>query len=157
MRITVLSDSHRRPDVVRRILEQREDSRHVFFLGDVTADMEDLRPQFPDKQFYIVSGNCDMFSPYPTSGMEKLAGRTVFYTHGHTFGVKHGVERLLSHAKATGCSLALYGHTHVSQIIYEDGVYLVNPGSCGQPREGRASYAVVDLTDKGVMPIIMSV
>ncbi len=157
MRITVISDSHRRPDTVRKILEQREDSQHVFFLGDVVPDIEDCCHCFPDKQFFVVSGNCDVFSLYPTSGIEHIAGQKVFYTHGHTFGVKHGIDRLLHHAKTAGCSIVLFGHTHVSQIVYENGVTLVNPGSCAQPREGGASYAVIDITQQGIMPILIKV
>ena len=155
MRITVISDSHRRRSAVRKILEQQQASQHVFFLGDVVSDIEDLRMDFPGKQFYIVCGNCDSFSLYPSSGIEVLAGKKIFYTHGHMLGVKHGTERLFAHAKATGCQIALFGHTHVSQIVYEDGVYLVNPGSCAQPRDGAPSYAVIDIMETGIMPIII--
>ncbi|MBQ7726767.1 MAG: YfcE family phosphodiesterase [Clostridia bacterium] len=155
MRITVLSDSHGRPDVVQSILEQREDSRHVFFLGDGIRDIEPLAEKFPDKRFYLVSGNCDAFSLAPSSGIEVVGGVRVFYTHGHTLDVRYGVERLLSHARAAACPLALFGHTHVPQIVYEDGVTLVNPGSCARPRGGGATYAMIDLTEKGVMPLIV--
>ncbi|MEM4787856.1 MAG: metallophosphoesterase family protein, partial [Ignisphaera sp.] len=36
------------------------------------------------------------------------------------------------------------GHTHIPMDIAIDGVRIVNPGSCGQPRDGdfRASYAI---------------
>ena len=59
MRITVISDSHRSAGTVRRILAQQVQSRHIFFLGDVTADIEDMNMEFPDKNFFVVSGNCD--------------------------------------------------------------------------------------------------
>ncbi len=157
MRITVLSDSHRRGNRVRRILEERQDSDHIFFLGDVVTDIEDLQAKFPAKTFYIVSGNCDPFSLLPSSGIEQLAGRRIFYTHGHVFGVKHGIGQLLHAAKAANCEIALYGHTHIPQIVYEDGLYLVNPGSCGAPRDGKATYAVIDLEPSGIMPILVEI
>ena len=157
MRITVISDSHRSERTVHGILADREDSAHVFFLGDVTADIEDMNMEFPDKKFHIVSGNCDYLSSYPSSGIEALGGKRIFYTHGHTLSVKHGTERLLDTAKQLNCQIALFGHTHTSQILYEDGIYLVNPGSCSQPRESRKSYAVIDIEENGIMPIIINI
>ena len=44
--------------------------------------------------------------------------------------------------------------THKADILYEDGVYYVNPGSLSTPREKGPSYAVIDITENGVMPII---
>lgn len=157
MRITVISDSHKSERTVRGILADREDSKHIFFLGDVTPDIEDMNLEFPDKNFYIVSGNCDYFSSYPTSDIATVGGKKIFYTHGHTFGVKHGIGRLLETAKQINCQIALFGHTHTSQILYEDGIYLVNPGSCSQPRDFHKSYAVIDIEENGIMPIIINI
>ena len=157
MRITVISDSHKSERTVREILEEREDSKHIFFLGDVTPDIEDMNLEFPDKNFYIVSGNCDYFSRHPTSDIAEVCGKRIFYTHGHTLGVKHGTERLLETAKQLNCNIALFGHTHTSQILYEDGIYLVNPGSCSQPRDSHKSYAVIDIEENGIMPIIINI
>ncbi len=157
MRITVISDSHKSERTVRAILTDREDSKHIFFLGDVTPDIEDIKLEFPDKNFYIVSGNCDYFSSYPSSDIETVGGKKIFYTHGHTLGVKHGIGRLLETAKQLNCQIALFGHTHASQILYEDGIYLVNPGSCSQPRDFHKSYAVIDIEENGIMPIIINI
>lgn len=157
MRIIVISDSHRNVRAVRRILSEQEEAKHVFFLGDITADIEDMNFEFPDKIFHIVSGNCDFFSTFPSSGLEILCGRKIFYTHGHTLGVKYGVDNLLKTAEKCGYDIVLYGHTHVSQVLYENGIYIVNPGSCSEPREGGKSYAVIDIEDNGIMPVIIKI
>lgn len=157
MRITVISDSHKSVGTVRNILATQAESKHIFFLGDVTADIEDINREFPDKKFYIVSGNCDFFSSYPSSDIETVGGKKIFYTHGHTLGVKYGTERLKDTAKRLNCQIALFGHTHVSQILYEDGIYLVNPGSCSQPRDFHKSYAVIDIEANGIIPIIINI
>lgn len=157
MRIVVISDSHRRKGVIDDILSAQPQAKHVFFLGDNVSDIEDYEFIYPDKKFHIVSGNCDGFSLYPTVGMEIVEGKKILFTHGHTFSVKYSAEKLLDAAKKSGCEIALYGHTHVSKIVYDDGVYLVNPGSVSKPREGKASYAVIDITDKGIMPIIVEI
>lgn len=155
MRIAVISDSHRRSGNIRKILDEQQNARHVFFLGDVTGDINDLIKFYPDKIFHIVSGNCDIFSSYPSADIAEIGEHRIFFTHGHTLSVKYGTERLISAARTAGCDIALYGHTHVSKILYEDGIYVVNPGSCSEPRDGDKSYAVIDIEKNGIMPIII--
>lgn len=155
MRILVISDSHRRTDVIDRILSSQPDAGYVFFLGDNVGDIEDFEFIYPDKKFCVVSGNCDFASPVPTVGVEFVNGKKILYTHGHNFNVKYTTENLKKTARDNNCHIALFGHTHISKILYEDGLYIVNPGSCAKPRESRASYAVIDITDSGIMPIIV--
>ena len=155
MRIVVISDSHKRTAVIDKILNNQKDATHVFFLGDNTADIEDFEFMYPEKKFYIVCGNCDYYSTHPVFGLENICGKRILFTHGHTISVKYGIQRLRELAKENKCDIALFGHTHVSQIVYEDGLYLVNPGSCSQSRNGPPSYAVIDITQNGIMPIII--
>ena len=86
-----------------------------------------------------------------------MEGVRIFYTHGHNYNVKYGTQRLSETAKANCYDIVLYGHTHIAKILYEDGIYIVNPGSCSSPRAGKASYAVIDITKQGLMPIIIEV
>ena len=157
MRILVISDSHKRGDIIEKILYAQKEATHVFFLGDLASDIEDFIYLFPEKQFYILSGNCDYFSTFPSSDIAFLNGKKIFYTHGHNLGVKSSTTHLLKTAKQNGCDIALFGHTHNPLILYEDGVYLVNPGSCGSPRSSKATYAVIDIENNGIMPIIIEV
>ncbi len=157
MRVLVISDSHRNGRVIEKILYAQPTASHVFFLGDLAGDMEDFEYIFPEKQFHILSGNCDYFSTFPSSGIEKVSGKKIFYTHGHTLGVKSSTVHLLKTAKEQGCDIALFGHTHIPLTLYEDGVWIVNPGSCSSPRDGKPTYAVIDIEENGIMPIIIEV
>ncbi len=157
MRILVISDSHKRTDIIEKILYAQNDANEVFFLGDLASDIEDFTNLFPQKRFHILSGNCDYFSTYPSSDIAVVGGKRIFYTHGHSLGVKQGTEHLLKTAKAQGCQIALFGHTHNPLILYEDGVYIVNPGSCSSPRSSKPSYAIIDIENNGIMPIIIEV
>lgn len=157
MRILVISDSHRRSNIVDRIINAQPLAKHVFFLGDNTCDIEDMQYEYTDRVFHIVSGNCDFGWDYPAVDMAKIDGINILYTHGHTYHVKYGKSELLSAAEARNCRIALYGHTHVSDIVYENGIYLVNPGSCSQSRGGPNSYAVIDIEKNGIMPIIVRI
>ena len=156
MRIVVISDSHKRTGVIDKILSAQKEAKHVFFLGDNVADIEDFEFLYPDKIFYLVCGNCDFGSCVQSVGLEILGNKRIFYTHGHNYNVKYGLSRLLETAKANKYDIVLYGHTHVAKTLYEDGIHIVNPGSCSQPRDGsKPSYAVIDIMDNGIMPTIV--
>jgi putative phosphoesterase len=51
-----------------------------------------------------------------------------------------------------GADVVVLGHTHVAYEIRQNGVWVVNPGSVGMPKDGdpRASYAVLDTTSRSV-------
>ena len=59
-------------------------------------------------------------------------------------------------AVSTG-GITLFGHTHIPVTVYEEGVWLVNPGSVSAPRQGKPTYAVIDIEQNGIMPIIIGV
>lgn len=46
----------------------------------------------------------------------------------------------------------ILGHTHVPMVQHVDGVTVINPGSCSQPRDQdrRGSYAILDLERREV-------
>lgn len=157
MRVVVISDSHGFGSVVDKIIRREAEAEAIIFLGDVTNDIEDFTYEYTDKKFYIVSGNCDIFSSYPYTTVANLGGVNVFITHGHTLGVKHGLGGLISAARQQECQIALYGHTHVPNIKYEDGLYIVNPGSCARSRDGGNSYAVIDVRENGILPSIVKI
>ena len=158
MKLLVISDSHRCGEIVDRIIRRHSEINHVFFLGDHADDIDDLRYEYTDRSFYILSGNCDFFSEYPSVSMEKIAGHSILYAHGHTYGVKEGLNAIYDAAKLRGCDIVLYGHTHIPDITYKDGIYFVNPGSCARPRDGKsATYALIDISEKGIMPSIVVV
>lgn len=157
MRIAVISDSHGKGIIVDRILRHESDADAVIFLGDVTADIEDFTYEYTDKKFFIVSGNCDRFPSYPYSTVASIGGINIFITHGHTLGVKGGTGLLSQAARQADCKLALYGHTHIPDIKYENGLYIVNPGSCARSRDGGNSYAVIDIRDNGILPTIIRI
>ncbi|MCS7110921.1 MAG: metallophosphoesterase family protein [Ignisphaera sp.] len=56
--------------------------------------------------------------------------------------------------KPVEADVVAVGHTHVPMSITVDGIKVVNPGSCGQPRDGdpRASYAIYN-TEVGSVEI----
>lgn len=155
MRLLVISDSHRKGAIVDRIIRQEKDAKHVFFLGDNTDDIEDLVYCYPDRTFHIVSGNCDFLPVYPRFDIAKVENVNIFYTHGHSYGVKYGLDALTEAAAKNDCKIALFGHTHIPYIGYKDGIHIVNCGSCSQSRQGGNTYAVIDILKSGILPQII--
>ena len=66
--------------------------------------------------------------------------------HGHLYDAKSGLYRITSAAREAGADILLFGHTHMPLTLYEDGLYIMNPGSC---HGYYASYGIIDITDKG--------
>lgn len=157
MRILIISDSHGRVGSVIKAIEDQKDAKHIFFLGDRLEDIEGLEQLFPDRIFHAVSGNCDYNSFVKSSDTIVLDNIKILFTHGHGYSVKSGITRLREVAGQVAAKLVLYGHTHIANTEYVDGVYFVNPGSVSQAREGRASYAVIDIEKGGIRPIIIEI
>ena len=142
MRLLVLSDVHGRTELLRRAIEQEPEAREVFFLGDGL------------RRIHAVRGNCDS-----SLSQEKLldaafcGGKKILYLHGHTHGVKSGWESVLRLARDQRADLLLFGHTHTPLCRYEDGLYVMNPGSLGYGQ----TYGIADLTDTGIFTDIREV
>lgn len=149
-----MSDCHGRISPVRRALENEPEAGNVFYLGDGSRQVQELSEEYKHKSFYIVRGNCDPFCDLPESGIADVGGKRIFYTHGHRYGVKYDLGTLSVTAKEAHADIALFGHTHISCIVYDDGLYLVNPGSVSEGRDGRQSYAVIDIMPSGILPAI---
>lgn len=151
MRLLVMSDSHGRKNMLLDAMELHPEADAVIFLGDGERDIEFVENYFPDKKIYAVCGNCDFNSELPPFLLEKFGGKTVYAAHGHYESVKYSLVILKEKARNCAASIALYGHTHVPDTTYDDGILFVNPGSIAVGK-----YAMIDITDKGIMPILAS-
>lgn len=156
MRILVVSDTHRNVRNLREILLQQPSAEVVIHLGDVEEDVQLLRHSFPEKMFLQVRGNCDWGSTLPDRGIYEAEGVKIFYTHGHLYNVKTGLYQAVCAAREQKAQVLLFGHTHKALTDYEDGLYLMNPGSasCGSLGEP-ASYGTLDITPQGIVTNII--
>lgn len=157
MRILVMSDCHGAQGTMEKVLQKHGDIKKVFFLGDGVTQVEEVMHFFPDRDFKIVSGNCDWDPVYPSFSNTVVEGVKILFTHGHRFGVKGSRERLFEMARAMGATLVLYGHTHIADVEYRDGIYMVNPGALNGSRNGPNGYAIIDITSAGIMPSLMKI
>lgn len=153
MRILVLSDSHREITPLHEAIKAQPTAEVVIHLGDSEIDLTKIAAQYPEKMFVSVLGNCDWGSDLPTFVVKDFNGVRLFCTHGHRYGVKSGLETAKAAAREAGAQVLLYGHTHHAVTDYDDGLYLMNPGSL---RGVYPSYGTLDITEQGIVPNIIA-
>ena len=152
MKVIICSDSHGAFAAAEQVLEQQPEAAAVLFLGDGAEEWDDLHEIYPQIPFYAVRGNCDFGSDLPLTGEFTAQGVKIFYTHGHYYGVKSGLYTFACAARERGAQVALYGHTHNALEDYDDGLYLLNPGSLNG---WEATYGTVDITPQGIVTNIV--
>ncbi len=152
MKIIVMSDSHGNRFALDKIFLNYH-ANYYIHLGDGERELDSIAMEYPDKQIIHVKGNCDYAS---LSQSEIVFAPTddcaIFATHGHKYNVKYSLEMLKNKARNVGASIALYGHTHERFCTYEDGLYIMNPGSVSCPRDGKKpSFGTIEITKSGIM------
>ncbi len=154
MKILIMSDSHRKDGNVLEAIQANPDIDGLIHLGD-SEGSEDLIAEAlgEERNLYIVAGNNDFFSSLKSEIEMKLGKHRVFLCHGHQYNVNLGVEMLCKEAKARGCDVAMYGHTHRPFLEVIDGITILNPGSISYPRQiGREqTYLIATLNPDGFL------
>ena len=134
MKILVLSDSHSTLSFMRRCISAVKPNA-VVHLGDYFDDGEAMKEEFPGIPVYQVPGNCDRCRCRPGQPeilIDRVCGVELYMTHGHKHSVKSYLGALLRDARACRVAAVLYGHTHLADCHREeDGLWVLNPGSCG--------------------------
>lgn len=147
MKILVLSDSHAALYFMRQCVEMVK-PQAIIHLGDYFSDGQTLAEENPTTAFYAVPGNCDrsrIWCREPETRLEIIGGVRFMLTHGHLHHVKMTLSPLLADAKTMKAQAVLFGHTHEAYCNQEeDGLWVLNPGSCGY---GGGSAGVIEVID----------
>lgn len=134
MRILVVSDSHGNMEALRRAVARAGSVVAILHAGDEVCDADALRREVR-VPVISVAGNWDRAdTEHPLWCVIDSYGPRVLLTHGHTLGVKRDLTQLLETAGQHKAAVALYGHTHRYAVGVHNGVLVMNPGSCAQPR-----------------------
>lgn len=148
----VLSDSHGRRGAIEKLRPLFAENDYIVHLGDGSGDVRGTFGEYPEKT-YVLRGNCD-FAYGEEECVIEAEGVRLFCCHGHRYGVKSGLQRLVARAEALGCDAALYGHTHRAEIETVSGVFCINPGSAGS--YSAPSYCYLVVHDRKITPTIVS-
>lgn len=136
------------PSRILDAVEAHPEAEALIFLGDGERDLDTVESYYHSLPNVIkVAGNCDFSSSLPLLRVVTLGGKKIYCTHGHAEHVKYGTDELLLRARQEGADIVLlYGHTHTGVTCYDDGLYIMNPGSI---RDGH--YGMIDIVPGGIM------
>ena len=150
MRVLIVSDTHRDNDNYFKVIEKIKDIDLVIHCGDAEGS-EYAISEAAGCETHIVMGNNDFFSDLPREIETEIGGYRVLITHGHTYCVSMGSERIKEEAILRGFDIVMFGHTHKPLIDIGDDVIAVNPGSLSYPRQDgrRPSYMIMEIDRNG--------
>lgn len=154
MKILIVSDTHRRDENLKMVIEQQVPIDMLIHLGDAEGSERFIADWVnPECRMEMVLGTNDFFSLLDKEREVVIGSHKALLTHGHYYGVSMGPEGLVDEAKSRGCDIAMYGHTHRPFLEEIEGVTVLNPGSLSYPRqEGRRpSYMIMTVEEDGTM------
>ena len=127
LKICLVSDNHANMDCIQRILNDNPDCDYYLHCGDACVPYEEMSP------FACVKGNNDWDQDYPKERILEIGNYRILMIHGD--GYTYFINRLAQKATQEKCNVVFYGHTHMYDDRYIDGVRLINPGSCSYNRD----------------------
>ena len=152
MKVLIVSDTHGHNGNIEEVLEKIGSIDALIHCGDVEGQ-EDYIRTLTGIPTYIVSGNNDYFSSLDRELEFELDGYKILLTHGHSYGVAMGNERILEEGRARRVDIVMFGHTHRPCLEQYGDITLLNPGSLSYPRQQgrRPSFMIMEI-DKNNIP-----
>jgi len=148
IKVVVMSDSHGYSGNVYFVMQKENDAHYMFHLGDV-CDWPDIFDGL-----VIIKGNNDYFD-LPDKLVTEIGGLRFFLIHSHRQSGFNLKNRLANLAKENDCDIVLYGHTHMYNDDYIDGIRLLNPGSLYYNRDGsNIGYIIIKIYENREYEVI---
>jgi putative phosphoesterase len=154
MRIIVISDTHGNKNAIDSVFLRNSDADLFIHLGDGERDIDAFlleNPSYASRVIHV-AGNCDFNSLSNDFEIIPANGHKILASHGHIYAVKNSLEIIKNTAKRLNCDIVLYGHTHVRYNKFEDDLYIMNPGSAGNPHDGKKpSFGTINIVPSGIL------
>lgn len=152
MKILVFSDTHGDFRLINNAVMRHKNAEVIIHCGDGEEQANTIKKSYPDKMVISVKGNCDWCSNLNATEKISLNGKKIFITHGHLYNVKSGLYNICCAAREENADIVLFGHTHNPVAEYDNGLYILNPGSC---HGYNATYGCIDVSEAGIITNIM--
>jgi putative phosphoesterase len=127
VKIGIIGDTHGSIQSLIKILDLFSEVELFLHTGDHWQDGAAVE-QKTGIPVLTVKGNCDR-GKMSSELVFTIARKKVFLTHGHLYGVKSGLNTLLTRAGELSADYCVFGHTHRAMIEKRKGIWLLNPGS----------------------------
>ncbi len=146
-RVVILGDSHvpfREDEVPMQVWREVREADLTVHTGDFDSQKA-FREFVNESQAMIaVTGNMD-------PSMIDLEDAELFDLEEVTFFLSHGTDgrqQVREHAEYNDAEVAVYGHSHQVYDEVENGIRMLNPGSCTGAEPAQAvTYMVADVED----------
>jgi len=148
-RILVFSDTHGSIEAAKQIIANTENIHCIFHLGDNCHDAYELQKACGIRTV-SVRGNCDYGPDSELKELVNIDGARILLVHGHQYHVNSSLLHLSFAAQESDAHAVCFGHTHRSLQEYENGILFFNPGSISRPRDGAASYGILEIRDGSI-------
>ncbi|WP_041720360.1 YfcE family phosphodiesterase [Alkaliphilus metalliredigens] len=143
MKIGVLGDSHGGFENIGLAMKHLGHVNLIIHTGDHYRDRSYIEENYHIKTIGV-SGNCDQEGPDEV--VQIIHGKKYFISHGHIYGVTHGINGIFYRGKELGADVVIFGHTHVPLNVKEEGMIILNPGSVSSPRgDSQKSCALMEI------------
>lgn len=155
MQILVISDTHGRYDLLKKVIGLHADADLCIHCGDGQFETDRFLTEHPERADWLVRvrGNCDYDRDIPLQKVIELPyGHRALVLHGHS--AMHGdfQQNLIDRAKNEGADIVFFGHLHTRIDRNVQGIRLFNPGSTTQPRDQfPAGYGLADIMESGIL------
>lgn len=155
MKVIVVSDTHNSIYTFIERVKTMDKPDLILHLGDHNSDGERIEQELGINVIQV-KGNGDFSSKYKEDELIDIKGKKIFLTHGHKYRVNYSRDSLYYKALELGADLALYGHTHIPEIVHEEKLIIMNPGSPTSPRgrEMKPTFGLLEITNKIYASII---
>jgi len=161
--VGLISDTHvpvRAREIPKEVFKVFENADYIVHAGDlvqlsVVDELEQIAPVL------VVYGNMD--EPEIREKLQKLNSFKIFdWKIGvmHDPGAVFGMKKMREIAETNGFDVMIYGHTHSSNMKWEDNVLFINPGSPTNPIPpfiAKPTVALLKVTKENIVPEIIQI
>ena len=154
MLVGIISDTHMQNKFIRDGVNKLKECDVIIHLGDNIGDVEEIEKHY-DGRIISVKGNCDYCKDEVSERVELIDNKKFFITHGHNYNVKNTLINLKYKAEEVKADVVLFGHTHIANVLFEAGIWYINPGSAGMSRTGKNSVALIKICHEKILPEII--
>ena len=148
MRIGVISDTHGDRASIKQAVKVVPNADIWLHAGDYSQDAAYLASLVAVPVF-AAKGNCDGQTSAKIDEFVEAAGKKIWLTHGHRYSVKQGAGDLIEWGRQYEVDIIIYGHTHIPDQLWYEGLLIFNPGSAAEPRVGSGTCGVIEITNDG--------
>lgn len=136
MKIIVLSDTHGNLPPALKAISDIGSIDLILHLGDNVEDAKTISDG-TGVQYRAVRGNRDWHSDAPYLAFWELEGIKIMALHGHLEDISRNepeeerqakFRKLADKAKRGNAGIVLYGHDHLAEKFYVEGILFFNPG-----------------------------